>query len=60
MKNYNSTVAERLMKYVQIDTTADPNSTSFPSSEIQKDMGKVLVAEIQEHGIEDAEKDKRG
>lgn len=60
MKNYNSTVAERLMKYVQIDTTADPNSTSFPSSEIQKDLGKVLVSELQDLGIKDAEMDEWG
>ena len=60
MKNYNSTVAKRLMKYVQIDTTADPNSTSFPSSEIQKDLGKVLVSELQDLGIKDAEMDEWG
>lgn len=60
MKNYTSTVAERLMKYVQIDTTADPNSTSFPSSEIQKDLGEVLVSELHELGIKDAEMDEWG
>ena len=51
MENYNSTVAERFMKYVQIDTTADPNSTSFPSSMIQKNLGKLLVEELKEMGI---------
>ena len=60
MKNYNSTVAQRLMKYVQIDTTADPNSTSFPSSEIQKDLAKELVSELKELGINDAEMDEWG
>ncbi|XOV67237.1 MAG: peptidase T [Fluviicola sp.] len=60
MKNYQSTVAERLMKYVQIDTTADPTSTTFPSSEIQKDLGRELVLELKELGIEDAEMDEWG
>ncbi|MCH2228892.1 MAG: peptidase T [Crocinitomicaceae bacterium] len=60
MKNYNSTVENRFIKYAKIDTTADPNSTSFPSSIIQKDLGKVLVEELKELGIEDAEMDEWG
>ena len=40
---YNHTIEERFLRYVQIDTTADPNSESFPSSMKQKDLGKVLV-----------------
>ena len=32
----NYTVAERLMRYVQIDTEADPNSGTTPSSLKQK------------------------
>lgn len=60
MKNYTSTVAERLMKYVQIDTTADPTSTTFPSSEIQKNLGRELVSELKGLGIEDAEMDEWG
>ena len=49
---YTSTVAERLMRYVQIDTEADPNSSSFPSSEKQKDLGKILLAELKDLGIQ--------
>ncbi|MDG1147335.1 MAG: peptidase T [Crocinitomicaceae bacterium] len=60
MKNYNSTVENRFIKYAKIDTTADPNSTSFPSSMIQKDLGKVLVQELKSIGIEDAEMDEWG
>lgn len=60
MKNYNSTVENRFIKYAKIDTTADPNSTSFPSSMIQKDLGKVLVEELKDLGIEDAEMDEWG
>lgn len=60
MNNYISTVEERFIKYAKIDTTADPNSTSFPSSEIQKNLGKVLVGELKEMGIDDAEMDEWG
>lgn len=60
MQNYKSTVASRFMKYVQIDTTADPNSESFPSSMIQKDLGKVLVEELKAMGVADAEMDEWG
>lgn len=56
---YNSTVAERLMRYVQIDTEADPNSNTFPSSMKQKDLGKLLLKELQDLGIE-AEMDEWG
>lgn len=60
MKNYTSTVENRFIKYVQIDTTADPESTSFPSSEIQKNLGKELVRELKELGVADAEMDEWG
>lgn len=58
--NYTHTVEERFLKYVQIDTTADPNSTSFPSSMKQKDLAKILVQELIEMGISDAEMDEWG
>ena len=60
MDNYTYTVEERFLKYVQIDTTADPLSPSFPSSEKQKDLARVLVKELQEIGIKDAEMDEWG
>jgi tripeptide aminopeptidase len=54
------TLEERFLRYVQIDTTADPMSETFPSSMIQKDLGKVLVEELKAIGIEDAEIDEWG
>ena len=60
MKNYTSTVEKRFIKYAEIDTTADPNSETFPSSMKQKDLGKVLVEELKELGINDAEMDQWG
>lgn len=53
------TVKNRFLKYVQVDTTADPNSTSFPSSMKQKDLSKILLQELQELGLE-AEMDEWG
>lgn len=60
MKNYTSTVEKRFIKYAEIDTTADPNSETFPSSLIQKNLGKVLVEELLEMGVKDAEMDEWG
>ena len=54
------TVLDRFLKYVQIDTQSDPASNSFPSTEKQKDLGKVLVAELLEMGISDAHMDEYG
>jgi tripeptide aminopeptidase len=55
-----STVEERFLRYVQIDTTAVPGSPTFPSSLIQKDLGQVLVNELLALGISDAEMDEHG
>lgn len=58
--NYDYTVAERFLRYVQIDTQSDPNSKTFPSTEKQKDLSRVLVKELLAMGIEDAEMDEYG
>ena len=60
MTNYKFTAAERFMRYAQIDTQADPNSKTTPSSEKQKDLSRVLVAELLAMGISDAEMDEFG
>lgn len=53
-------VAERLMRYVQIDTEADPNSDTQPSSMKQKDLSQLLVKELLELGITNAHMDEHG
>lgn len=60
MNNYTSTVESRFIKYAKIDTSADPTSTTFPSSEIQKNLGRQLVLELIELGITGAEMDEWG
>jgi hypothetical protein len=53
-------VAERLMRYVQIDTQSDPNSVGFPSTEKQKDLSKLLLQELLDIGLVDANMDANG
>jgi tripeptide aminopeptidase len=58
--NYTYTVAERFLRYVTIDTQSDPTSATTPSTGKQKDLGRVLVQELKEMGISDAELDEHG
>jgi len=51
---------QRFLRYVQIDTQSDENSTSFPSTEKQKDLGRLLVEELRELGLADAAMDSWG
>jgi tripeptide aminopeptidase len=57
---YQFTVEERFLRYVQIDTQSDPQSTSVPSTEKQKDLSRILVEELKQIGIEDAHLDEWG
>jgi tripeptide aminopeptidase len=58
--SYTYTVIERFLKYVKIDTQSDPYSKTCPSTEKQKDLGRMLLAELLEIGITDAEMDEWG
>lgn len=60
LSNYKHTAAERFMQYVQIDTQSDPTSPSQPSTEKQKDLSRVLVDELLQMGVKDAELDEHG
>lgn len=60
INNYEHSAAERLMRYVQVDTQSDPNSESQPSTEKQKDLSRMLVKELHDLGINDAELDEHG
>ena len=59
-ENYSFSVAERFIRYVQIDTQSDPQSKSHPSTDKQKDLGRLLVGELQEAGLTDAALDDFG
>ncbi len=45
-------VKDRFLKYVQVDTEADPNSSTSPSSEKQKNLTSIILGELKEMGIE--------
>jgi tripeptide aminopeptidase len=57
---FSHTVTERFLRYVTIDTQSDPESPSSPSTEKQKDLGRVLAAELKAMGVEDAHLDEYG
>src|SRR3982075_2632197 len=54
------TVTERFLRYVVIDTQSDPASSTCPSTEKQKGLGRLLASELQAIGIGDAHLDAHG
>jgi len=50
----------RFLKYVKIDTTARENAGVYPSSPGQLELGRLLVAELQDLGLSDAAQDAHG
>jgi tripeptide aminopeptidase len=53
-------VTERFLRYVAIDTQSDPASPTSPSTEKQKNLGRLLADELQAMGIRDAHLDEHG
>lgn len=54
-----NTLIDRFIRYVKIDTQSDHESNTFPSTDKQKDLSKLLVKELKEMGL-DAFLDKNG
>jgi len=54
------TIEERFLKYVAIDTQSQHGFETVPSTEKQKDLGRVLVEELLEFGLKDAMMDDHG
>lgn len=57
---FTHTVAERFLRYVVIDTQSDPTSPTCPSTEKQKNLGRLLADELQAIGLVDAHLDEHG
>jgi tripeptide aminopeptidase len=57
---FEHTVTERFLRYVVIDTQSDAASPTCPSTEKQKDLGRLLAAELQAMGLADAHLDEHG
>jgi tripeptide aminopeptidase len=57
---FTHTVTERFLRYVTVDTQSDPNSPTCPSTDKQKDLGRLLVYELRDVGLSDADMDANG
>ncbi|CAM3288634.1 peptidase T [Paenibacillus lactis] len=53
-------VIERLIRYAQIDTQSDETSNTCPSTPGQLTLGRLLVDELKEIGMEDVTMDENG
>ncbi|WP_428426386.1 peptidase T [Pararhizobium sp.] len=54
------TVTDRFLRYVVIDTQSDAKSETQPSTEKQKNLGRLLVEELLAIGLSDAHLDEHG
>lgn len=55
-----SRLLERFLRYIQIDTTANPKTTDYPSSPNQLELGRLLVDELNQIGLEAVSQDEHG
>ncbi len=55
-----STVLERFLRYARVNTQSYENSDTYPSSAGQLELGRLLVKELRELGLQDAEMDDNG
>jgi tripeptide aminopeptidase len=58
--DFKHTVTERFLRYVVIDTQSDPSSPTCPSTEKQKNLGRMLATELKALGLADAHLDEHG
>ena len=52
--------AARLVRYVQIDTQSDEDSETYPSTEKQLELLRLLLDELRSAGLADAQMDEHG
>jgi len=53
-------VRERFLRYVRIDTQSDSDSTTYPSTAKQRDLGELLAQELRDLGLDEARIDEHG
>jgi len=58
--DFKHSVTERFLRYVVIDTQSDASSPTCPSTDKQKDLGRLLAAELKALGLADAHLDEHG
>lgn len=54
------TLLDRFCRYVRIDTTAVENAGTYPSSQGQLDLGRILAEELRAFGARDVVQDEHG
>src|SRR5262245_48139004 len=57
---WHSTVLDRFLRYVVVDTQSAENSTTYPSTTKQFDLLRLLVDELRAIGLTDVELDENG
>ena len=57
---HSSSIAERFIRYAQIDTQSDPGSNTQPSTSKQLDLSRLLLDELKAIGLTEAEIDQNG
>jgi tripeptide aminopeptidase len=60
IETLSTTVLERFLRYVVIDTQSDENSTTYPSTSRQFDLLRVLVNELEAIGLKEISIDDHG
>jgi tripeptide aminopeptidase len=55
-----NTLLDRFLRYVRIDTQAVEETTAYPSSPGQLELGRMLLGELRELGLKDAGQDGHG
>ena len=51
-------ILKRFLRYISIDTQSDPNASSFPSTAKQFKLANMLVDELRDLGLKDADVDE--
>ncbi len=59
-QNKEKLLQKRFISYAKTDTQSDASSPTYPSTLKQKNLAKILVAELLQMGIEDAHLDEFG
>lgn len=55
-----NSLLDRFCRYVRVETTADEDSKSVPSTPSQLELGRMLLGELKELGLSDAAQDQHG
>ena len=53
-------IYDRFIRYIAVDTTSDPESTSVPSTSAQISFAHTLAAEMEQVGFQEVEVDEYG